>query len=46
MITALRLTEQPLQNTLAVGGNLLAIWFAARIAMHGQMAHPGNENRS
>ena len=25
---------------------LLAIWFAARIVMHGQLARPGNENRS
>lgn len=41
-----RIVGYPLVGYVAVGANLLAIWFAARIVMHGQVARPGNENRS
>ena len=41
-----RIVGYPLVGYVAVGANLLAIGFAARIVMHGQVARPGNENRS
>ena len=41
-----RIVGYPLVGYVAVGANLLAIWFAGRIVMHGQAARPGNENRS
>jgi MFS family permease len=36
-----RIVGYPLVGYVAVGANLLAIWFAARIVMHGRLARRG-----